>query len=56
MYVCVCRAITEKQIQKAVEGGTETFKDLRLSLGVANLCGKCGNCAKRSFEKCLQNR
>lgn len=46
MYVCVCRAVTDKQIKRAVEEGARSMRDLRERLGVCSACGKCGPCAK----------
>ena len=41
MYVCVCNAITDKQIRAAAEGGTTDFWALQAELGVATGCGSC---------------
>ena len=41
MYVCVCRAITDKQLRIAVKEGAKTTKSLRSKLGCINQCGKC---------------
>ncbi|MGQ5524311.1 bacterioferritin-associated ferredoxin [Chitinimonas sp. PSY-7] len=41
MYVCICNAVTDKQIRRAVENGCDTMRDLRMELGVAGCCGKC---------------
>ena len=46
MYVCVCRAVTDRQIKKAVENGARSMRELREQLGVCSACGKCGPCAK----------
>ena len=45
MYVCICNAITEREIRQAVGLGVTTLKELREGLGVAGCCGKCGSCA-----------
>lgn len=45
MYVCVCSAVTEKQIHKAIEGGVRTLRELRHQLGVTIECGRCARCA-----------
>jgi bacterioferritin-associated ferredoxin len=50
MYVCVCQAVTDRQIREAAEGGARTLKDLRRDLGVARDCGRCASCAR----ECLQ--
>jgi bacterioferritin-associated ferredoxin len=45
MYVCVCKAVTERQVREAVEGGVQSMRDLRQHLGVASECGRCARCA-----------
>jgi bacterioferritin-associated ferredoxin len=45
MYVCVCKAITDRQIREAAEGGARTLQDLRRDLGIARDCGRCAACA-----------
>ncbi len=51
MYVCVCKAVTEKQIQQAVREGASDYKSLRDKTGVASMCGKCGNDAKSCLRQ-----
>ncbi|MBK8522719.1 MAG: (2Fe-2S)-binding protein [Betaproteobacteria bacterium] len=41
MYVCVCQAVTNRQISATIAQGATTFKALRDELGVATCCGKC---------------
>jgi len=41
MYVCICNAITDKQIRKAAESGARNLWDLQSELGVATQCGSC---------------
>ena len=41
MYVCVCSAVTDKQIARAVDGGATTLDDLAMLLGVGTCCGMC---------------
>lgn len=43
MYVCVCHAVTSKQLASSIAQGATTFKALRQELGVATCCGKCGH-------------
>lgn len=42
MYVCICKAVTERQICKAVSEGAVRMNELRRDLGVCSNCGKCG--------------
>jgi len=51
MYVCVCNAITEKQVYKAIEAGATTIKALSTELGVGTQCGTCVGCAKECLSK-----
>jgi len=41
MYVCICNAITDKQIRQAAESGVTSLWKLQKQLGVASNCGKC---------------
>lgn len=50
MYVCVCHAVTERQIHQAVKAGATTLKHLKDDLGVGAECGKCVTCAKACLK------
>ncbi len=41
MYVCICNAITDKQIRQAAESGVRDLWGLQKELGVASNCGSC---------------
>ncbi len=41
MYVCVCNAVTDSEIRRAVSDGVTSFWDLQTALGVAAGCGSC---------------
>ena len=41
MYVCICKAVTEREIRCAVEDGARTVRALRKELGCTGQCGKC---------------
>ena len=53
MYVCVCRAVTEKDIESAVAGGARRLRDLRIELGVTEECGRCAKCARQCLAAAL---
>ncbi|HEY0877851.1 MAG TPA: (2Fe-2S)-binding protein [Zeimonas sp.] len=42
MIVCVCRAVSDREIRSSVRDGARTVAQLRAELGVASCCGKCG--------------
>ncbi len=41
MYICICNAVTEKQVRASVDAGATSLEDLHLDLGVAAGCGRC---------------
>ena len=41
MYVCICNAITDKQIRRAARAGVTDLWGLQAELGVASGCGSC---------------
>jgi len=41
MFICICNAITERQVQAAVAEGATTIADLQIDLGVSTCCGRC---------------
>lgn len=41
MIVCVCNAVSDRTIRRAVAEGHDTFDALQLELGVGTCCGKC---------------
>jgi bacterioferritin-associated ferredoxin len=45
MYVCVCKAVTERQVKQAAKEGAGSLRDLRDRLGVTEECGRCAKCA-----------
>jgi bacterioferritin-associated ferredoxin len=55
MYVCLCNAITEKEVRQAVQLGASSLKHLREGLGVAACCGSCADCAKKIIREKKKN-
>lgn len=45
MYICLCNAITERQIVEAAQEGARSSEDLAQELGVGLCCGRCAECA-----------
>lgn len=50
MYICICNAVTEKQVHKAAEQGAQSLEDLQTGLGVATCCGQCADEACTALE------
>ena len=51
MYVCVCNAITDKEIRQAAELGATDLQQLKDGLGVATCCGACEPCASQILQE-----
>ncbi|MGB6243046.1 MAG: (2Fe-2S)-binding protein [Castellaniella sp.] len=45
MYICVCNAISERQVQEAIAQGAADLGDLQAQLGIATCCGQCADTA-----------
>ena len=41
MYICVCNAVTESAIRKAVRNGAHTINELSFATGCGTQCGSC---------------
>lgn len=50
MYVCLCEAVTDGQIRRAVGEGACSMRLLRERLGVAANCGRCAPFAKQVLD------
>lgn len=45
MYICICNAVTERQVRECAREGTQTVDELAVKLGVGAGCGRCRECA-----------
>jgi bacterioferritin-associated ferredoxin len=51
MYVCICNAVTDKQIRRAAASGVDNLYELREALGVASCCGSCADEAESILKE-----
>lgn len=51
MYVCVCKAVTDRQIKNAINDGVCTRKQLFQCFGVGGDCGKCSKHVKELLNQ-----
>lgn len=56
MYVCVCHAVTDRDIEGAVAEGCCSLRQLREQLGVGRTCGRCARCARETIKDAQQPR
>ena len=55
MYVCVCNAVTERDIENAAAQGARRLRDLRQCLGVTADCSRCACAAKCCLDAAIGN-
>ncbi|HKJ95460.1 MAG TPA: (2Fe-2S)-binding protein [Gammaproteobacteria bacterium] len=51
MYVCICHAVTDRQVASAIADGARTMRDLRQRFGLCSACGKCGPVARQMLTQ-----
>jgi bacterioferritin-associated ferredoxin len=56
MYVCVCHAVTDKDIRKAVDRGACSLFDVQNELPVGSCCGRCEDTAQSVVDEYLSKR
>ena len=45
MYICICNAVTQRQVEECAKAGVHSLDELALELGVGAGCGRCKECA-----------
>ena len=53
MYICVCHAVTDKQIKSSVENGCCSYREIRDCHNVGKTCGRCVPEAKALINQTL---
>jgi bacterioferritin-associated ferredoxin len=56
MYVCVCHAVTDKDICKVVDRGACSLFDVQNELPVGSCCGRCEDTARNVVDEYLSTR
>lgn len=51
MYVCLCHAVTDRQIKHVVQEGICSLRQVQLCLRVGTNCGKCIPAAREIIEQ-----
>lgn len=55
MYVCICKNVTEKDIERAIDDGAWSFDCLQQRLEVSTCCGQCEPTVADCLEKSLKS-
>jgi bacterioferritin-associated ferredoxin len=45
LYICICSAVTERQVKECASSGACSVDELAFQLGVGAGCGRCRDCA-----------
>jgi len=53
MYICICNAVNESAIHRAVEDGASNFRDLSFQTGCGLQCGSCVKVARQVLDQAL---
>lgn len=54
MYVCICHAISDRQIREAVDRGASSLDEVQALLPVAGCCGSCENSAREIIDSLVE--
>jgi bacterioferritin-associated ferredoxin len=52
MFICVCNAITDRQVRQCAELGVTSLEALRETLSVATCCGRCETAVRELLQEC----
>ena len=53
MYVCICQAVSDKEIKDAVADGAEDLESIQHRLGAATGCGTCAEFTQKIINDTL---
>ncbi|MDY6830185.1 MAG: (2Fe-2S)-binding protein [Pseudomonadota bacterium] len=51
MYVCLCKGVTDRDVQTAIKAGARNLRDLSVQLGIARDCGQCARVSKQLLRE-----
>jgi bacterioferritin-associated ferredoxin len=51
MIVCICRAVSDRQIQAVVSRGASSMSQVRAELGTGECCGKCSRQVRELIDQ-----
>jgi bacterioferritin-associated ferredoxin len=56
MYVCSCRATTDREVARAIDGGATTIDDISRACGAGDGCGGCWPTLQHLLDESARNR
>jgi bacterioferritin-associated ferredoxin len=55
MFVCVCHAISDRQIREVVDRGAASLHEVQAHLPVASCCGCCEDTARELIDSHVES-
>lgn len=56
MVVCLCKGVSDRQIQQLVDAGARSLRDVRETTGLGTQCGKCACEARQLVRDALSEQ
>lgn len=56
VYICLCKAVTDHDIEAAVFAGADTLGQVQRELAVSTGCGRCASAAQMVVDQALEKR
>jgi bacterioferritin-associated ferredoxin len=56
MYICICNAVTDSVIRKAVSEGAHSLCELSARTGCSTQCGRCVNTVREVLNEALADQ
>jgi bacterioferritin-associated ferredoxin len=51
MYICICNAISERQVRECAKRGARSVEEVAVELGVGAGCGRCLECTAEVIKE-----
>jgi bacterioferritin-associated ferredoxin len=56
MYVCICNAVTDRDIRRVVDKGARSLFEVQCQLPVGSCCGRCQDEASNVVDEHLKKK
>ena len=56
LYVCICKAVSDRDIKEAVANGAEDLLTIQSRLGAATGCGSCAEYTTQVINEALAHK
>ena len=56
MYICLCQAVTDRDIKASIEAGAVSLSEVQATLPVGMNCGTCRNSAQALIDEVLDDK